>query len=120
MISADKKSTMAMFLAFDRDAKGMHTQHSPFYAHRGVDPPPKRFGDAEAELQEYGVMTITITNPIEQLKLEDSGDGGIRAFDYNLQIEIVGGSVQITGTSAVRGDGGKEVGKLVLPKLETM
>lgn len=65
-------------------------------------------------------MTITPTKRIEQLIVEDSDSGERRVFKYNLQIEIVGGSIQITATSGNPHDGGKEVGKLVLPKLETM
>lgn len=109
---------MAMYLSFDIGGKGNHSERSIFYAHEG-DSPPERLEGKDA-FREYGTMTITATKPIEQLPVEDSDSGGRRVFEYNLQIEIVGGSVQITATSADPGDGGKKVGKLVLPKLETM
>lgn len=108
-----------MYLVFDSDAKGMHTQHATFYA-CDRDSLPKRLSEAGAGLWEYGEITITVTKPIEQLPVEESETGERRVFDYIVQIEIVGGSVQITLTSAARGDGGKVVGKLVLPKLDTI
>lgn len=110
---------MAMFLAFELEAKGIHTERSTFWVCDG-DSPPQRYGGVDAGFQEYGVMTITPPKPIEQLQIEDSDSGGRRVFDYNLQIEIVGGSIQITATSASAAGGGKEVGKLVLPKLDAM
>lgn len=118
LICTDQKSTIAMYLAFDRAAKGIHSERSIFYA-CDADWPPERF-EGKDVFREYGLMTITATKPIEQLPVEDSDSGGRRTFEYNLQIEIVGGSIQITATSADRHDGGKEVGKLVLPKLDTM
>lgn len=107
-----------MYLAFDRAAKGNHSERSIFYA-CDADSPPERF-EGKDVLREYGLMTITATKPIEQLPVEDSDSGGRRVFEYNLQIEIVGGSIQITATSGNPHDGGKEVGKLVLPKLDTI
>lgn len=118
LICTDQKSTIAMYLAFDRAAKGTHTERSIFYA-CDADSPPERFEGKDA-FREYGLMTISATKPIEQLLIEDSDSGGRRVFEYNLQIEIVGGSIQITATSGSPHDGGKEVGKLVLPKLDTM
>lgn len=119
MISTDKKSAIAMFLAFEPEAKGKHTERSTFWAYDG-DSPPERYKGVDAGFQEYGVMTITPPKPIEQFQIEDSDSGGRRVFDYNLQIEIVGGSIQITATTVATGGGGKEVGKLVLPKLDAM
>lgn len=110
---------MNMFLAFDRYAEGTHTECSTFYAHDG-DSPPKLFEGMEAGFQEYGAMTITPPRRIEQLQMESTDSGERRVFDYNLQIEIVGGSIQITAVSTSPVDRGKEVGKLVLPELETM
>ena len=89
------------------------------YAYDG-DAPPERFDGNNPGFREYGLMTITTSKPIEKLPIEDSASGGIRVFNYNLEVEIVGGSVQITATSTAPDDIGKEVGKLVLPKLDTV
>lgn len=118
LICTDQKSTIAMYLSFDAKAKGTHTERSIFYA-CDADSPPERF-EGKDVFREYGLMTITATKRIEKLTVEDSESGGRRVFKYNLQIEIVGGSIHITATSADHHDGGKEVGKLVLPKLDTM
>lgn len=109
---------MAMYLGFDIPARGFHSERSTFYANNS-DSPPKLFEDIAA-FQEYGVMTITTSKRVEKLPIEDSGSGGKRVFDYRLEVEIVGGSVQITATSTDPDDDGKEVGKLVLPTLDAV
>ncbi|KKY37128.1 putative actin-like atpase domain-containing protein [Diaporthe ampelina] len=117
--SCGKKTTMAMFLACKLEGKGTHSERSMLYAYDG-DAPPKRFDGSNPGFREYGLMTITTSKPVEKLPIEDSASGGIRVFNYNLEVEIVGGSVQITATSTAPDDIGKEVGKLVLPKLDTV
>lgn len=116
-ISTDKKFTRHMSFSFDTEAKGMHTERSTFWAYDG-DSPPERYKEVDAGFQEYGVMEIKPPKPIERLRIEDPEIGGRRVFHYDLQIEIVGGSIQVTATSVA--DGGMEVGKLVLPKLDSM
>lgn len=109
---------MSMFLACGIEGKGTYSERSTLYAYHG-GAAPKRFDEDNPGFQEYGVMTITTSKPIQKLPIEDSASGGIRVFNYKLEVEIVGGSVQITAISAAPDDNGKEVGKLVLPQLET-
>ena len=111
------KSTMAMFLACDPWAKGARSERSTLYAYDG-DLAPELFDANDPEFRDYGVMEITASKPIEKLPFEDSESGGRRVFNYDLQIEIVGGSVQIIATDPA--DDGNEVGKMILPELDKM
>lgn len=108
-----------MFIGCDLYGKGTHTERSMLYAYHG-DSNPKRYSKDDPKFEEYGVMAITTTKPIEKLPEEDIDGWARRVFDYNVEVEIVGGSVQLTATSAATVDGGKEVGKFFLPKLDTM
>ncbi|KAK7731894.1 hypothetical protein SLS63_005191 [Diaporthe eres] len=119
LIDVDKEWTMPMYLACDVFGKGIHSERSTIYAYYG-DSAPERYNGNDPKFREWAVMMITATKPIEKLPKDQSITGGKRRFDYNLNVKIVGGSVELTATSAVPGDGDKEVGKLVLPKLDTI
>lgn len=116
-ISTDKKSTMPMVFAFDNTKKGRHTESAKFYAYDG-ESPPDLFDESNPKFEEYGVMTITLPKKIEQLQLQSATIDERREYHYNLQVEIVNGSIEITAISTSPVDHGKEIGKLVLSKLE--
>lgn len=124
MTNRGEKYTLPMFLACDVDGKGTRAEHSILYTFDDPDPPsryklddPKSKPD-DPKFVKYGEITITATKPIEELLIEGSGAERRRVFYYNLQIKIVGGSVEITATSACPDDHGMEVGSVVLSGLE--
>lgn len=105
-----------MTLSCEPDGKGTRSERSTLYTYDG-DSIPERFDDDDPGFREYGVMEITASKPIEKLPTKLSASCERPVFDYNLEVEIVGGSVQLTAVSA---DNGKEVGYLVLPELDMM
>ncbi|KAI3394024.1 hypothetical protein diail_3288 [Diaporthe ilicicola] len=112
-----EKTTVPMLLPCDFDGKGIRTEDSTFFLYPDVRC-PERFDPDDAKFEAYGTMKITSTKPIEDLPVEDTDTGKRRVFKYNLQIKLVGGSLEVTATSAHPDDGGKVVGKIVLSELE--
>ncbi|KAK2596396.1 hypothetical protein N8I77_013288 [Diaporthe amygdali] len=117
LTDSGKESTQAMYLPCDFQGRGTRTETSTFYAYDG-EHPPERLDFRDEKFQDYGVMSITASKSIEELPIFDSGAERRRNFDYNLRMKVVGGSVDITATSAHPDDEGKEVGKVVLSGLE--
>lgn len=108
-----------MQLSCEPDGKGTRSERSSLYKHDG-DSVPERFDEDDPGFKEYGVMEITASKPIEKLPTKPSASCERPVFEYNLEVEIVGGSVQLKAISAHRDDNGKEVGRLVLPELDTI
>lgn len=106
-----------MELPCDIDGKGIRSERSTFYRYDG-EAPPDRFDPNDPAFQEYGDMEITATKPIEELPGVETVFGDMRAFPYDLKYWMVGGSMQVTATSAIEEDEGCVVGRLLLSGLD--
>jgi hypothetical protein len=107
-----------MQLLCDIDGAGIRSEKSTFYRYDG-EAPPDRFDTNDKGFQEYRVMEITATNPIQELPVVDPVSG-TPGFPSKLKIKMVGGSLQVTATPAIDGEEGREAGELILPQLESV
>jgi hypothetical protein len=117
--SSGKKSSISMRIYLPLDGKGIHCEHSTLLAYDG-DSIPERYDQKDPRFQVFGEMEITSAQPIEKMPTIPSASCDVRVFDYDLEVDIVGGAVEITAVSAGPDDEVAVVGKVTLPKLETV